>query len=133
MIQRTKKIIIIIKNGQWEKLQAQNIGSLRFCMVGTPCNTPSRTTHIIDIKHRERYIEIMHQDEVNQYVETKSTPLNTYTSGIGNCILALPKHIQRLVGNIPILDKPMGCDTTEPKDLIVATDGSVLFWVGYHS
>jgi hypothetical protein len=27
----------------------------------------------------------------------------------------------------------MGGDTTEPKDLIVAKDGSVLFGVGYHS
>jgi hypothetical protein len=26
----------------------------------------------------------------------------------------------------------MGWDATEPKDLIVATDGSVLFGVGYH-
>jgi hypothetical protein len=38
-----------------------------------------------------------------------------------------------LVGNIPDLDMPMGWDTTEPKDLIVATDGSVLFRVEYHS
>jgi hypothetical protein len=66
-------------------------------------------------------------------MEAQSSPLNTYTSGIGNCIHALPKHVQRLVGNIPTLDMPMGWDTTDPKDLIVETDGSVLFGVGYHS
>jgi uncharacterized protein YozE (UPF0346 family) len=38
-----------------------------------------------------------------------------------------------LVGNIPILDTPRGWDITEPKDIILATDGSVLFGVGYHS
>jgi hypothetical protein len=60
-------------------------------------------------------------------LEAQPPPFNTYISGIGNCIQALPKHVQRLVGNIPTID------TTEPKDLIVATDGSVLFGVGYHS
>jgi hypothetical protein len=113
----------IYQNGQWEKLQAQNIGRLRFCTVGTPCDITSKTTHIIDIKHRARYKKIVHQDEVKQYVESQSTLLNTYTSGIGNCIHALPKHVQRLVGNIPTLAMPMGWDTTEPTHLIVATDG----------
>jgi hypothetical protein len=75
-------------NGQWEQRQAQNIGRLRFCTEGTPCDNPTRSTHIIDIKHRARYIEIVHQDEVTQYVEAHSTPLNTYISGIVNCIHA---------------------------------------------
>jgi uncharacterized protein YozE (UPF0346 family) len=75
----------------------------------------------------------VHQEEVKHYVEEKPTPLNTYTSDIGNCIHALPKHVQRLVGNIPTLATPTGWDTTEPQDLIVATDRSVLFGVGYHS
>jgi hypothetical protein len=85
------------------------------------------------MKHRARYIESVHQDEVKHYVEAQPTPLKTYISGIGNCIQALPKHVQRLVGNIPTLDTPMWWDTTEPKYLIVATDGSILFGVGYHS
>jgi hypothetical protein len=37
------------------------------------------------------------------------------------------------VGNIPELDLPDDFDCTEPTDLIVATDGSVLIGVGYHS
>jgi hypothetical protein len=75
----------------------------------------------------------VHQYEVNHYVESQPTPLNTYTSGIGNSIQELPKHIQRLVGSIPTIATPTGWDTTDPKDMIVATDGSVLFGVGYLS
>jgi hypothetical protein len=75
----------------------------------------------------------VHQDEVKHYEEAQQTSINTYTSGIGNCIQALPKHVQHLIGNIPTLATPMGWDTTEPKYLIVAMDGSVLFGVGYHS
>jgi hypothetical protein len=37
------------------------------------------------------------------------------------------------VGNIPDLDLPADFDCTEPTDLIIATEGSVLFGVGYHS
>jgi ribonuclease HI len=56
-----------------------------------------------------------------------------YTSSIGECVHALPKHAQILVGNIPDLDLPANFDCTEPTDLIITTDGSVLFGVGYHS
>jgi hypothetical protein len=49
------------------------------------------------------------------------------------CFHALPKHVRRLVGNIPGIVLPENIDCTEPTDLIVATDGSVLFGVGYHS
>jgi hypothetical protein len=37
------------------------------------------------------------------------------------------------VGNIPDIEPPENLDWTEPMDLIVATNGSVLFSVGYHS
>jgi hypothetical protein len=101
--------------------------------VGTPCDNPSRSTHIIDIKHRARYIEIVHQDEAKHYVEAQPSLFNTYTSRIGNCIHALSKYVQLLVGNIPALDMPMGWDTIDLKDIIVTTDRSVLFGFGYHS
>jgi hypothetical protein len=41
--------------------------------------------------------------------------------------------VRRLVGNIPQLTLPADFDPTEPQYLIVATDGLVLFDVGYHS
>jgi ribonuclease HI len=45
----------------------------------------------------------------------------------------LPRHIQRLVGNIPDLELLNGSEENEEQYLIVATDGSVVFGVGYHS
>jgi hypothetical protein len=56
----------------------------------------------------------------------------TYTSGIRDSYQALPRHIQRLVGNISDLELINGSEETEEQDLIVATDGSVVFGVGYH-
>jgi hypothetical protein len=35
--------------------------------------------------------------------------------------------------NIPTIDTTIVWDTTDPKDLIVETDGPVLLGVGYHS
>jgi hypothetical protein len=63
-------------------------------------------------------------------VEAQPTPLNTYTYGKDNCILALPTHVGCLVGNIQNIATPTVWDTTEPKYLIVETNGSVLFGVG---
>jgi hypothetical protein len=56
-----------------------------------------------------------------------------YKSEIGECFNVLPKHIHILVGNIPDIDLPADFDCIEPADLIVSTDESVLFGVGYHS
>jgi hypothetical protein len=55
-----------------------------------------------------------------------------YTSAIRECFHALPKHERRLVGNIPDIVLSENVDCTEPTDLVVATDGSVLFGVGNH-
>jgi hypothetical protein len=58
--------------------------------------------------------------------------MHNYTSGIGISFLALPRHIQLLTGDIPALPTPAPFDLDQPVDLIIATDGSVLFGVGYH-
>jgi hypothetical protein len=55
-----------------------------------------------------------------------------YTTNIGCCIKALPRHIQRLVGDIPTLRTPSGWDPTIPVNIIIATDGYVTLGVGYH-
>jgi hypothetical protein len=64
---------------------------------------------------------------------TTSDAGSTYTSNIGCCIKALPRHIQRLVGDIPTLRTPSGWDPTSPVNIIIATDRSVTLGVGYHS
>jgi hypothetical protein len=56
-----------------------------------------------------------------------------YQSEISDSFHSLPKHARRLAGNIPQLTLPTDLNPTEPQDLIVATDGSVLFDVAYHS
>jgi hypothetical protein len=60
------------------------------------------------------------------------THIHNYTSDIGLSFIALPRHIQRLAGDIPALPTTLPFDFEEPADLIIATDGSVLFGVGYH-
>jgi hypothetical protein len=56
-----------------------------------------------------------------------------YETGIGSSGRQLPRHVQRLVGDIAVLDVPDNWDSNEPRDLLVATDGSVVSGVGYHS
>jgi hypothetical protein len=56
-----------------------------------------------------------------------------YETGIGNSGRQLSRHVQRLVGDIAALDVPDNWDSNEQRDLLVATDGSVVFGVGYHS
>jgi hypothetical protein len=52
--------------------------------------------------------------------------------GIGLSFLAFLRHTQRLKGDIPELPTPPPFDLDELVDLIIATDGSLLFGVGYH-
>jgi hypothetical protein len=51
---------------------------------------------------------------------------------MGLYFLALPRHIQKLTGDIPALPTPTPFDFDKPVDLVIATDGSVLFGVVYH-
>jgi hypothetical protein len=59
-------------------------------------------------------------------------PFN-YDIGIGNIGRQLPRHAQRLVGDIAALDVPENWDSNELRDLLVATYGSVVFGDGHHS
>jgi hypothetical protein len=52
---------------------------------------------------------------------------------LGGCFFVLPRHVQRLVVNIPPSQLPNDWYTTAHVDIIVATDVSVLFGVGCHS
>jgi hypothetical protein len=62
-----------------------------------------------------------------------STSLGAIRIQHGCCIKALPRHIQRLVGDIPTLRTPSGWDPTIPVNIIIATDGYETLGVGYHS
>jgi hypothetical protein len=45
-----------------------------------------------------------------------------YTSDSGDSCHTLPRHIQRLVGNIPEIEVPNGMEVIEKQDIIVTTD-----------
>jgi hypothetical protein len=92
-----------------------------------------RATHVIEAKTISRLVEITEKCKISQRTTIYPLPLVPYTSNIGNCIKALPRHVQRLVGDIPALRTPMGWDPTTPVNIIIATDGSVTLGVGYHS
>jgi hypothetical protein len=77
-------------------------------------------------------MEIMDKCKISQRPTINPPPLVPYTSDIGTCIKAVPKHVQRLVRDVPAMRKPMGWDPAAPVN-IIATDGSVTFRVGYHS
>jgi hypothetical protein len=96
---------------------------------------PQGITHKARATIRSSYIEVERLFPLGKQetTEEKEPAASHYQSEIGDSFHSLPKHVRRLVGNIPKLTLTAELDPTEPQDLIVATDGSVLFDVGYHS
>jgi hypothetical protein len=78
-------------------------------------------------------MEIVRKCKIKETLTIETDHVITYTSGIGDSYQTLPRHIQRLVGNILDLKVLNGSEENEEQDLIVATDDSVVFGVGYHS
>jgi malic enzyme len=78
-------------------------------------------------------MDIVRKCKIKETLTIETYHVITYTSGIGYSCQTLPRHIQRLVGNIPDLELLNGSEENEEQDLIVATNGSVVFGVGYHS
>jgi hypothetical protein len=121
-------------NDKWTRNQAQNIGRLRFATHGAEGAEPPRhaLAHVATVTQRHRYIEISKQTPLRTQHKTQIMQLVPYVSAIGEAFHALPKHVQRLVGDIGEFQTPRQLDVTKEVDLIIATDGSVLFGVGYH-
>jgi hypothetical protein len=63
----------------------------------------------------------------------QTTQLVPYFFSVGEAFQALPINVQRMVGEIGEFQTPRQWDVTKELDLIIATDGSVIFCVGYHS
>jgi hypothetical protein len=95
---------------------------------------PQGITHKVQATIRSSYIEVERLFPLGkrETTEENEPAASHYQSEIGNSFHSLPKHVRRLVGNIPQLTLPADLDPTEPQDIIVSTDGSVLFDVGYH-
>jgi hypothetical protein len=90
-------------------------------------------THVVETSERPRYIEVTGLKKIcEEGIRECDVPFH-YDTGIGDSGRQLPRHVQRLDGDIAALDMPENWDSNEPRDLLVATDGSVVFGVGYHS
>jgi hypothetical protein len=120
-------------NSTWEQHTAQSRSRLRFTALATKCDRPARATHFVEAKTRPPLVEIMDELKISQRTIVILPIIVPYTSIIGTCIEALPQYVQILVRDIPALRTPTGSDPTTPVDIIIATDGSVTFGVGYHS
>jgi hypothetical protein len=122
------------KEGIWTKHRAVNYGRLRFESTGVTTVELRHVTHKADGTQRRRQIELseLHAGRSHEPEGGYNPTDSIYTSAIGECLHALPKHVPRLVGNILDIALPAKFDCTEPADLILATDGSVLFGIGYH-
>jgi hypothetical protein len=119
----------------WIRHQAQNIGRLRFNIQCTEGAEPLRhaLTHVTTVTQRPRYVEVSAQTPIHTQHITQIMQLVPYVSSIGEASHALPIHLQSLVGDIGEFQTPRQWDVTKEVDLIIATDGSVLFGIGYHS
>jgi hypothetical protein len=87
---------------------------------------------VVETKTRTRFVEITSKCNITRRPSLDRPPFVPYISNIGRCIKALPRHIQRLVGDIPTLRTPLGWDPTIPVNISIATDGSVTLGGGYH-
>jgi hypothetical protein len=118
--------------GEWSQLSQLNLGRLRFSTTPRIVPQPNRFSHRIQVTQRTNYHEVAAKVNIVFRSNVGPTRIHTYTLGIGLSFLALPRHIQRLTGNIRALPTPTPFDFDEPVDLIIATNGSLLFGVGYH-
>jgi hypothetical protein len=121
--------------GIWTKHRAVNYGCLRFESAGVTTTEPRHVTHRSYGTQHRRQTELskLHAVQSHDTDEGYNPTDGIYTSAMGVCCHALSKHVRRLVVNIPDIAHPANFDCTEPTDLIVAIDGSVLLSVRYHS
>jgi hypothetical protein len=110
-----------------------NIDRIRFQVEAHACYAPTQYSHVVEVCERTRYMEIANKYKINEIQMDGIEHVIEYTSDIGEKCHTLPRYIQRLVDNTPEIDLPKGMDVTVDQDIIVATDGSVVFGVGYHS
>jgi hypothetical protein len=93
----------------------------------------TQLSHVAVTPVQRRYITITYNTNIIEITPANITLIVQYHSSLGECFFALPIHAQRLVGNITPPQLPNARDATTPEAIIVATAGSVMFDVGYHS
>jgi hypothetical protein len=118
--------------GEWSQFSQLNLDRLRFSMTPRIVPQPHCFYHRIQVTQRTNYHEVAAKVNIVCRSNVGPTHIHNYTSGIGLSFLALPRHIHQLTIDIPALPTPPPFDLDEPVDLIIDTDGSLLFGVGYH-
>jgi hypothetical protein len=126
------KCIYRQNSGEWSQFSQLNLGRLWFSTTPRIVPQPNGFSHRIQVTQRTHYHEVAAKVNIIRRSNVGPTHIRNYTSGIGLSFLTLPRHIQRLTGDIPALPTPTPFDFDEPVDLIIATNGSVLFGVGNH-
>jgi hypothetical protein len=84
------------------------------------------------VTQRYRYVEVSEQTPIRTQHITHIMQLVLYVSSIGEVCHALLIHLQHLVGDIGEFQRPRQWENTKEVDLIIATNGSLLFGVGYY-
>jgi hypothetical protein len=118
--------------GEWTQYSQLNLDRLRFSTTLRIVPQPHRFSHRIQVTQRTHYHEVAAKLNIVSRTNEGPNHIHNYTSGIGLSFIAQPRHIQRLTGDIPALPTPPPFNLNEPVGLIIATDGSLLFGVGYH-
>jgi hypothetical protein len=118
--------------GEWSQFSQLNLSRLRFSTTPRIVPQPHRFSHRIQVTQITHYHEVVAKVNILCRTNEGPTHIHSYTSGMGLSFLTLPRHIKQLTGKIPALPTPPPFDLDKPVDLIIATDGSVLFGVGYH-
>jgi hypothetical protein len=99
--------------GVWTRHDAMNIDRLGFLPEAQSCDDPNLYTHVVEVNERTRYMEIARKYKIKETLTIETYHVIEYTSGIGDICQTLPRHIQRLVGNIPDLELLNGAEETE--------------------
>jgi hypothetical protein len=104
------KCIYRKNNGEWSQFTHLNFGRLWFSKTPRIVTQPNRFSHRIQVTQRAQYHEVASKVNIVHRQNVGSTDIHNYTSGIGLSFLALPRHIQRLTGDVPALPTPTPFD-----------------------
>jgi hypothetical protein len=116
----------------WVRYIATNYGRLRFHAAGTDMLPPNSLSHRVKILKRPRYLEITVKTRIAAREKEHIDRLHKYTSEVSPAFFEFPHHVQRLNGSIPDFITSRVYREGELMDIMIATEGSVLFGVGYH-
>jgi hypothetical protein len=98
--------LYINTEGVWLRHHTSNASRMCFRSEGVGCDKPERVTHIVETSERTRYIDVTGLKKIcEEGTSERDVPFH-YETWIGNSGRQLPRHVQRLVGDIASLDVP---------------------------